>query len=127
MAKSRESLDAFGRFIMENLRDRGISFFDALAAQSWKAPAVQKLQRDLAALGEDERAVARRSVVAAVDTAVHDFLFALQDSSESEAGVRVIFDGHDVARISDGLQGELFGPNGWQARFSNFGEAPNQG
>lgn len=127
MAKVKESpLDVFGKFVMQNLRDRGIDDFDGLLAAHWKAPARRELQRQLGELTEAQRDLIRRAFVAAFDSAIHDFLFALQDQSDFEGPIRVLVDGEDVASLSDGLHGELFSERGWFARFSNYGEPPEK-
>jgi hypothetical protein len=35
-------------------------------------------------------------------------------------------DGVEVAGVSDGLQGEPFGDDGWQSQFSAHGKAPDE-
>jgi hypothetical protein len=117
-------LDVFGRFIMENLRDRGIDCLDRRLAAHCKAPSVKDLQRDLGALAEAQRALVRRAFIDAFDSAIHDFLFALQEQYDNRGPIRVRVSGKDVASLSDGLHGELFTEDGWYARFSAHGEPP---
>lgn len=114
--------DKFGAFLMANLRDKAIDFFDGLALGRWKSPRMQPLQTALAALTPEQRAVARRCVLAAVDAGLHDFLFALGDAHDRGEGIAVLVDGHNVAEQSDGLHGELFTGEGWFARHSRHGE-----
>jgi hypothetical protein len=124
--KQPDPLDKFGQFVMSNLRDRGIDFFDTLAKGGWKAPALKGLQEDLARMTNAQRSVVRRSVVRALDAAIHDFLFALQESRDRKEGVECSVDGENVAGLSDGLQGEPFGRHGWQAKHSKHGAAPEK-
>lgn len=118
-----QALNDFGRFVMENLRDAGLSHYDMLAAGSWKAPGLRRLQEEVAALTDAERAVVRRCVQDALDSAIHDFLFAVQEAHDAGKGISILMDGENVAGLSDGLHGEPFTSDGWQARFSKFGEA----
>ena len=118
----RDPLDKFGTFLMRNLRDRAIDNYDRLAQGQWKAPKLQALQQDLAAMTEDQRRIVRDCVVNALDVGLHDFLFALQERADFENDIQVMVDGKNLAEISDGLQGELFGEDGWLARFSAYGE-----
>ena len=111
---------------MEDLRDSGIRHFDDLAGGKLRSPKDQKLQQDLRGLGSAGVAVARRAFIHCIDSAIHDFLFGLQEQAESESDVRVIVRGIDVVGASDGLHGEPYGCNGWQARYSRFGEAPDE-
>ena len=126
MTNEPEPLDKLGMLVMKGLRDRCLHHFDQLAGGQWRAPALQRLQRDLGSLSEEHRAVARRCLVASVDSAIHDFLFRLQESAETGAEVKLLVDGQDVVALSDGIHGEPFGPDGWQARFSDYGEAPSE-
>jgi hypothetical protein len=88
--KAKEALSDFGRFLMENLRDKAIDAFDRLAAGKIRAPKARalKLQQDLAGLGEAGVAVARRALVRCVDSAIHDFLFKLQERADFENEIR---------------------------------------
>jgi hypothetical protein len=119
---STQALDHFGRFLMEHFRDKSIHWFDLLAAGHWKAPALQRLQSNLAALNEEQLGCVREAVIATIDTGLHDFLFRLQEATDFDNDVQVVALGQNVVPLSDGLHGELFGHNGWRARFSEFGE-----
>jgi hypothetical protein len=113
--------------MMENLRDRSIGFFDLLAAGHWKAPSLQPLQSSLATLDAEQLSFVREAVIATIDTGLHDFLFRLQETVDFENDVQVVALGENVVPLSDGLHGELFGEEGWRARFSRFGEPETGG
>jgi hypothetical protein len=49
--------------MVKNLWDQSIRFYDLLARSHWKAPALQQIQKDLAALSPEQRAIVRRCVV----------------------------------------------------------------
>ena len=114
--------DRFGAFVMANLRDKAIDFFDGLSCGRWKSARTQPLQAALAAMTFEQRAVVRRCVIAAVDAGLHDFLFALGEVHDRTKGIAVLVDGRNVAEQSDGLHGELFSDDGWFARHSRHGE-----
>jgi len=118
--------DTFGRFLMVHLRDRGIDHLDSSLAGRWKAPALKKLQRALGRLPKSQKLLVRRAFVDALDAAIHDFLFALQEESDFGGPVAVRVRGKNVAALSDGLHGELFTEDGWYARFSAHGEPPDE-
>lgn len=120
-----QALDKFGEFVVAKLRDAVIDHADALLVARWKAPALQALQADLRRLTAAQRAVVRRCVVEAVDSGLHDFLFALQEEHDAGGGVSVVVDGRPVAAESDGLQGEPYTDWGWFARFSKHGPHPD--
>lgn len=68
----------------------------------------------------------RPAFVEALDEAIHDFLFALQEEADSGGEVAIRVRGKNVATLSDGLHGELFGEEGWFARFSAHGVPPDE-
>ena len=126
MTDDHPSLDKFGRFLMEHFRDHAIDDVDTLLAAGWKAPGVQALQTELVGFTEEQRAVVRRCLITCVDGAIHAFLFKLQERSDFEDDLQVLVDGKNVAILSDGIHGEPFGEEGWQARFSKHGQSPDQ-
>jgi hypothetical protein len=113
------------KFLMENMRDKAIDYYDGLARGHWKGPALGKLQADLQSLNEQQRAMIRRCVISVVNVAIHDFLFKLQLQADFEYKIQVLVNGANIESLSDGLQGEPYGPNGWMARFSRHGEPPD--
>jgi hypothetical protein len=121
-----EPLDTLGRFVMEKLRDKAFDTADLTLKGHWKSPQLATLQADLAKLSEPQRDVARRLVRSVVDSAIHDFLFALQEVNDFDQSVQLLARGENTAAKSDGLHGEPFGDDGWQAKFSRHGKAPDQ-
>lgn len=119
-------LDDFGRFIAEHLRDRGIHHAQVLVDGAWNAPSLQRLQADLRALTTGQREAVVRTVVSSIDAAVHDFLFAIQEANDDGEGVQVHVRGAKPASRTDGLHGEIFTNDGWFARYSAFGEPPEE-
>lgn len=119
-----KALDKLGNFLMTRFRDRGIDHFDGLAGQHWKAPGLTSLQNDLATLTNEQRLIVRRAVIATLDNAIHDLLFAIQENADFENDIQIAVDGVNVVNESDGLHGELFGTDGWKHRFSKHGESP---
>ena len=115
-----EGLDKFGEFITVHLRDNALLDAEVLLEGKAKAPGLQVLQDALSGLGENEKEVVRQMVEHSVTTGLHDFLFAIQEESENEGRIRVTVDGEDVAALSDGIHGEIFGDDGWMARYSEF-------
>ena len=122
--ESESPVDRFGRFLVVNLRDRGIDHVDRLLTPGSKAPSRKELQSELGALTEAQRSLVRRACVDSLDSAIHAFLFALQEQSDSGGPIRVSVDGTDAASASDGLHGEPYTEDGWYARFSKHGEPP---
>lgn len=125
-AAMSEALEAFGRVVMEKLRDKAFATADLTLRGHWKAPSLLKLQTELGLLNDGQRDLARRLVRSAVDSAIHDFLFALQEAGDSGGSIAVLVNGENVASKTDGLHGEASGDKGWQAKFSRYGKAPEE-
>src|SRR5262249_44977396 len=119
-----DPLSRFGRFLMTQLRDRGINHFDGLAEGRWKAPSLLRLQANLQKFTPEQQAVVRRCVLTSLDNGIHDLLFALQENYDREGGIKVVVDGVDVAGLSDGLHGEPYSSEGWHAKYSAHGQQP---
>ena len=111
---------------MENLRDRAIEKFENLAEGVYKAKAHRNLQNALSSLSPDQIDIVRRCIVESIDSGIHDFLFAIQENLDFENDIQIKVEGTNIAELSDGLHGELFTEDGWQAKYSKFGEAPDE-
>ena len=77
-------------------------------------------------LDEQQRALLRRCLVESLDTGLHDFLFRLQEDRPGIDRIEILVDGVSIIPLSDGLQMELFGEDGWLARLSAFGASPSE-
>ena len=117
-----EELDIFGKFLMKHFRDNALYKLNALIEGKQKAPSLQQLQASLESLGEEEKEILKQACMESLDSGLHDFLFALQESIDNEEGVEVIVNGKNIAKLSDGLQGELFTEDGWFSKYSEYGE-----
>lgn len=113
-------LDKFGEFVVHNFRDKALEQHEMLQRGELRGKRVQEIQQALANFSPEQRAVVSRIVSDAIDTAMHDLLFAVQDAHDRELGVEVFADGVNVAEVSGMLQGEPLGDTGWIQRFSRF-------
>ncbi len=126
MDQERAVLELFGQFLIKHLRDRVLSFYDNLAHGKWKAPSLLPLQEELARWNPEQREVVKQVVVQAIDHALHDFLFQIEEAGlngidgTGEHDLQIIVDGIALAGLSDGLHGLLFGEDGWEAKYSTF-------
>jgi len=111
-------LDTFGRFFVTNLRDKSLDNLQNLLDGHWKAPELQSLQSKLSSFSPDERVVVRELVETLLTDAMHDLLFAFQESHDCKSGIEITLNDAPVAALSDGLHGEIFGEDGWIVRFS---------
>ena len=113
-------LDKFGKFLMEHLRDRAIEHHDGLASGRWKAPALQQLQLEIQSCTDEQELLIRACLLSAIDAGIHDFLFKLQEQADFENDIQVFVDGVNIVPLSDGIQAEPYGEEGWIARFSKY-------
>jgi hypothetical protein len=113
-------LDEFGSFIVRNLHDSALHRGERLLAGNSRAPTDYQLQSALHTLSSHQRAAVRELLSSSVRTAMHDFLFALQEQADSGDRISVTVRGEDIIAASDGIHGEAYGEDGWFARFSSF-------
>ena len=119
MSSSRV-LDMFGAFISRSLRDRALQRAEGVIDGRLKSPALADLQVFSRSLPPEQRTLLGELVRDAVDAGIHDFLFQMQAHPGNAASIVILVDGQDVAKASDSLHGEIFGDQGWFARFSSF-------
>ncbi len=117
---SNETLDKFGQFLILNLRDNAIDFYDKLIAGVYKANKIQRLQDNLMHFSSEEKEFVRICLVAGIDTEIHDFLLALMENYSSKKDVEVIVNGENIVPLSKALYKELPTKDGWFARFSRY-------
>ncbi|MHA1556028.1 MAG: hypothetical protein ACTSPM_03755 [Candidatus Heimdallarchaeota archaeon] len=113
-------LDKFGEFLVSNLRDSAIDFFDKLLVGYWKPTALQTIQKDLKEFSSEQRETIRKSFVAGIDTAIHDFLFALEENYETTKDIEISVEGTNIVTLSEGLHSELLNDEGWFLKFSRY-------
>jgi hypothetical protein len=115
-----ESLEKFGAFIVRNLRDKMLHDLDMILHGAWKSPDTQELQKRVASLSDADKLLLRDLVERITTTGMHDLLFALQEESDTDGAIRFFVDGKEVAKLSDGLHGEIFSDEGWIVRYSSY-------
>jgi hypothetical protein len=115
------SIDKFGKFLVENLRDRGIQSAEFLLENKWKAPSLQELQLELSKLSDAQKGIVMQTVTQSIDTAIHDFLFAIQEKFDFDNDIQIFVDNQNIVELSDGVHGEAYTDEGWNAKFSKYG------
>src|SRR6516164_2801941 len=107
-----EPLDKFGKFAIEIMRDRSLEYVELMFEGHWKAPAIQALQNKVSNFSSDQKATVRELVADVLDKAMHDLLFAIQESHDFDKGIEIVVDGEPIAKLTDGLHWEIFGEEG---------------
>ncbi|MBN1329043.1 MAG: hypothetical protein JXA54_06175 [Candidatus Heimdallarchaeota archaeon] len=115
-----ESLDKFGKFICENFRDSAIDFCYKLLDGRWKAASLQKIENELQNFTQEQKLLITKCVVASIDTAIHDFLFAYEETSQTSNDIQILIDNLDLNSLSDNLREEPFVKKGWFEKFSRY-------
>ena len=112
------NLDTLGKIIAQDLRDASLGRFLALESGSLRSPGTQGLIQELAGFTDEERRAIRKILTHCIDCGIHDYLFAI----EQQEDIAVLIHNEDVGKLSDGLNGEIYGEDGWFERFSRYGE-----
>ena len=115
-----EPLDKFGKFIVDNLRDKEIDNFKGLMEGKWRAKKPQELHNRLSKFNSEEKKVISDLVEDLLANAMHDLLLAIHEENNLGTGLKVEVDGKNIADLSDGLHGEIFHEEGWIHRFSKY-------
>ncbi|WP_088341940.1 DUF6547 family protein [Robiginitalea sediminis] len=113
-----DPLDKFGKLVVEKLRDKQIDAFQGLIKGKWRDKKSKELHAKLSKFTLNQKQVVADVLEEALENAMHDFLFAIQESNDLDDGLKVYMNGKNVAELSDGLHGEIFGEEGWVHRFS---------
>ena len=116
--KTLSPLDKFGKFIVENLRDKGIDFAEGLLKKQWNAPGLLEMQNEIANLNETQKTAFINAITKTIDGAIHDFLFALQEQADFNNDIQILVDGENIVELSDGIHGEAYSDEGWFAKYS---------
>ncbi len=62
----------------------------------------------------------KTAVISTIDSAIHDFLFALQEQADFDNTIQIFVNGNNIVEMSDGIHGESFSKEGWNAKFSKY-------
>jgi len=114
------NLDKFGKFLVENLRDKGISHAEFLLNNRWKSPALQNIQHELSYLSFSQKETVKKAIISTIDSAIHDFLFALQEQADFDNEIQIIVNEDNIVELSDGIHGEAYSDDGWYAKYSKY-------
>ena len=119
MAKQNE-LDLFGKILMEEVRDQVINNWDKICDGTLKGKTATRVREIISSSDGKIAEVLSEVLPLIVDNAIHNLMWSLEQEDSIKLMVSAD-DGadRDIAKESDGLSGELYGANGWIARFSN--------
>jgi len=117
---SNPSLEKLGELLMRRVRDKAIGDWEGIVTGEMRGTTGARVRQQLTAFGPQQTNVLLKLLPQIVDTTLHHLLWTL----EQEQSVNLLAkDEHDVfynaREASDGLAGELYGDQGWIARFSS--------
>jgi hypothetical protein len=122
MARTSPALDHFGRLLMERVRDWCIRELQHEVRTRYRGGSEERAMRPaMEMLSSGQRRALERIVPAFVDTVIHHMVWMFEQ--EETVRIQVQADGAKSANLaaeSDGLAGELYGDDGWIARFSKY-------
>jgi hypothetical protein len=117
------TLDHFGEILMKEVRDEAIEQWEMLIDGRLKGATAEACRPGILAMTPDDRATLAALIPRIVDTTIHHLLWTLERREDVSVAVRAGGSGvPSIAAESDGLAGEVYGPDGWQARFSKYPE-----
>jgi hypothetical protein len=113
------ALTTFGQWLMTEVRDSTIEHWTMILSGKMGGIKAEEVQRELANWGKNERTALEALVPKVVDTTLHYLLFGLEQISHIKVSVQTSSgEVSNIAEVSDGLAGEVYGTKGWIARFS---------
>ncbi|MCE2573745.1 hypothetical protein [Motilimonas eburnea] len=112
--------EKFGKLISQELRDKALNRYLDLESGRLKSPSMRELMSKLSGFSSDQKELVRKLLTECIDTGIHDFLFALEEENEE---IKVTINGHDIAKESDGLSGEIYTDDGWFEKYSEYGQS----
>ena len=80
------------------------------------------MQSALQSFTDEQKEVVWLCVRKSFDKAIHTFLFKLQEQADFEIDIQILVDGKNIVEESEALHWELFGEDGWLAKYNTFGE-----
>jgi len=115
------ALDAFGKWLIREVRDEVIQFVDNIYSKRAKDGTAAAVREFTASWDSDQIEAFQALAPMIVDTTLADLLWALQESKSIRVSVSTNESNvPSIKEISDGLLGELYTKDGWVGRFSKF-------
>jgi hypothetical protein len=112
--RTKEVFEDFGHSLIKYARDWSIRDLDADIIGKGRTPESKYFSK----LPHETKEALRKLVPVAVDTTVAYFIFLFEENPDLDL-VAVLPEGLiSLTEVSDGLNGELYGDDGWIARFS---------
>ena len=110
-----EILNEFGETLIKEVRDRTITGYDKRLSGQLKSASAQKVFERMNKLDENAQQFVRDIVPDIVDLTLDNLMCMFEEKDN----IIICVDGNNIAEVSDGLSGELYGDYGWIKNFSD--------
>jgi len=118
--QQRNSLLLFGQFLIENFGDFGLQYFDDVLSLDPAQIDQNRLGRLINNFDESQIETLKKCIALILSQSMHSFLYALRINADFDGNIDVLSNGLSIAKISDGIEGELYGEDGWITVFSKY-------
>ncbi len=110
------SLDLFGKYLIEETRDRTFKTISQMVNGTMKGVTAQKVNQLSLFFSRDQINALYKIVLISIDYSLGNLLTMVEQNDE----IVVLCDGENIKELSDGLSGELYTEDGWIERFSQI-------
>ena len=117
---SQLAVEKFGKLVIECFKDNAVDTFEWFLTDRGAPDLNRVLSARIKDIPDETKDALRDCVIQSVMTGVHDFLHGLEVAQDFGEGIEVTVDGINIVQASDGLNYEIFGEDGFDAKFSNY-------
>ena len=118
-----KQLDLFGEEFIKVCRDRSINEYLKLKSGDMKSDQAKYIHGLIAPFSSSDKEKIDKIAMEMINRVVHNFMRLFDESNDFAITKKNKVDpDDDLASLSDGLAGELYGENGWIAKYSEFPE-----
>ncbi|MFK2379646.1 hypothetical protein ACIXN9_09915 [Bacteroides fragilis] len=114
------TLNEFGEVLISEIRDKTLMNFEKIITGVLKGETNQTLYKQISVMSLADQETLKRIVYRMVDLTIHNTLFLFEESEDNWVISNPILGIENLSELSDGLSGELYGGNGWIAKYSDF-------
>jgi len=118
---SNPALDKFGELLIKSVRDKAARDWERIINGETKGKTAQAVMHQIGSFNTEQREVLIKLVPQIIDTVLYHLLFTAEQEQNLKLIMRCDDNEQNLKEISDGLAGELYGTQGWIARFSTKG------
>ena len=109
-----KALEKYGELFINEVRDNTIDCFEKIFNGTMKGITAREIQEKTGKFKDSEKKEILWIITKAIDQCIYNMLFMTEEHDEIE----IIYQGENIAEISDGLSGELYSEDGWIGKYS---------